>query len=108
MGARGLMIGLVDNNYDRYMDCTFPMLGLIDNVDFAVTTQEVGQRKPHPDMFEKARQRALTCAGLRNFGWSELAFADMLHIGNDLKGDFAGPRKLGMRSLLLDRTGEIS
>lgn len=68
-------------------------LGLRQQVDADVFCGDVGWRKPARPIFE----RALGALGV--------AAERCLFVGDDPRWDLAGPRALGMRALLIDRTG---
>jgi len=68
-------------------------LGLAPLVDEAVFCRDVGWRKPDPRVFT----HALTLLGVEA--------RDALFVGDDPRWDAEGPRALGMRAALVDRTG---
>ncbi len=69
-------------------------LGLTPLVDGEVFCRDVGWRKPDPRVFT----HALNLLGVEP--------GDALFVGDDPRWDVEGPRALGMRALLLDRTGD--
>jgi putative hydrolase of the HAD superfamily len=54
--ARGLKLGVVSNAFDppRLLHGDLADAGITERVDFAVFSSEVGKRKPHPAIFERA------------------------------------------------------
>jgi len=64
-------------------------LGFLDAVDAVVLSAEVGRRKPAPELYR---------AGLQAVG---VGPDEALYVGDRLSEDYEGPRRLGMRALLL-------
>jgi FMN phosphatase YigB (HAD superfamily) len=62
-------------------------MGLAERLDFAVFSSEVGKRKPHPAIFE----RALDALGV--------AAADSVFVGDRLYEDVRGAGELGMTTV---------
>ncbi|HEY2158898.1 MAG TPA: HAD family hydrolase [Isosphaeraceae bacterium] len=58
-----------------------------------VISSEVGVRKPHPDFYRAACDRLGLPPGR------------VLCVGDDLENDVLGPRRAGLRAILLDRNG---
>jgi putative hydrolase of the HAD superfamily len=58
-----------------------------------VISSEVGVRKPHPDFYRAACERLGRPAGC------------VLSVGDDPENDVLGPRRAGLRAVLLDRKG---
>jgi len=89
---RGLMIGLV-SDVAWGLPSQYPMrdiehFRLAEFFDDMVFSTDVGLRKPHPKMFKVA---------LCNLG---VAPSEAVFVGNSLKQDIAGARKVGMRAVL--------
>jgi putative hydrolase of the HAD superfamily len=86
---RGLKLGLVSNAFDpgwlQHRD--LEQMGLAERLDFAVFSSEVGKRKPHPAIFEKA----LEALGV--------AAADAVFVGDRLVEDVRGAGELGMTTV---------
>lgn len=59
--------------------------------DFVITSVKEGWRKPHPSIYKSA----LTS--------SNYLSEEILFIGDDFTCDYEGPRKIGLKTLLLDR-----
>lgn len=65
-------------------------LGLTDLFETVVLSVDLGLRKPHPVIY----QRALDDLGI--------GAADAIFVGDSYGPDYAGPRRHGMRALLID------
>src|SRR5512133_2057692 len=54
--SRGLKLGLVSNAFDPgwLLRRDLEQMGIAERIDVAVFSSEVGKRKPHPDIFERA------------------------------------------------------
>ena len=87
--ARGLKLGLVSNAFDPgwLLQRDLEQMGLAEQLDFAVFSSEVGKRKPHPAIFE----RALDALGI---GAAETVF-----VGDRLYEDVRGAGELGMTTV---------
>ena len=86
---RGLKVGLVSNAFDPgwLLHRTLAEMGLAERLDVAVFSSEVGKRKPHPAIFE----RALHELGVRP--------EEALFVGDRLFEDVRGAADLGMRTV---------
>jgi putative hydrolase of the HAD superfamily len=86
---RGIKVGLVSNAFDPgwLLHRTLAELGLAELLDVAVFSSEVGKRKPHPAIFE----RALDELGVPP--------AETLFVGDRLYEDVRGAAELGMRTV---------
>jgi putative hydrolase of the HAD superfamily len=86
---RGLKVGLVSNAFDPapLLHRTLAEMGLAERLDVAVFSSEVGKRKPHPAIFE----RALEQLGVRP--------EETLFVGDRLYEDVRGAAELGMRTV---------
>jgi putative hydrolase of the HAD superfamily len=86
---RGLKVGLVSNAFDPgwLLHRTLAEMGLAERLDVAVFSSEVGKRKPHPAIFE----RALDVLGVRP--------EETLFVGDRLFEDVRGAADLGMRTV---------
>jgi putative hydrolase of the HAD superfamily len=87
--ARGLKLALVSNTAspDWLLRPVLERQGLVDRVDAIVLSSEVGKRKPHPAIFE----RALAEVGVRP--------EEALFVGDRLDADVAGAANVGMRTV---------
>lgn len=87
--SRGLRLGLVSNAFDPawLLHRDLEQMGLAERLDFAVFSSEVGKRKPHPEIFE----RALEALGV--------APEETLFVGDRLFEDVRGASELGMATV---------
>jgi len=87
--SRGLKLGLVSNAFDPgwLLRRDLEQMGIAQRIDFAVFSSEVGKRKPHPEIFE----RALTALGA--------AAEESLFVGDRLFEDVRGAGELGMTTV---------
>ena len=85
---RKLEVGLVSNALDppSLLHRDLEQMGVADRLDVAVFSSEVGWRKPHPAIFE----RALEAIGA--------AAEETLFVGDTLATDIAGAAALGMHT----------
>src|SRR5205085_10130619 len=86
---RGLKLALVSNAFDPawLLHRDLELMGLAERLDFAVFSSEVGLRKPHPAIFE----RALEVLGV--------APENALFVGDRLFEDVRGAAELGMTTV---------
>ena len=90
--ADGFTIGLISNTqrslatFERH----FELDGLFA---VAISSSEHGYMKPHPSIFEAALRRAQVSAG------------QAVMVGDSLRHDVEGARRLGMRGVLVARSG---
>jgi HAD superfamily hydrolase (TIGR01662 family) len=89
---RGLTIGLISNTQRclASFQSHFELEGLFD---VAVSSAEHGYMKPHPSIFRSALQQAGATA------------ESSVMVGDSVKHDIAGARSLGMRAILVSRSG---
>lgn len=87
----GKVVGIV-SNVDRDLTPFCQQLGLDGEVDFVVTSWEVGVGKPHPDIFIQALKEARATP------------EHVLHVGDQYNTDVLGARGVGITGLLLDRS----
>jgi putative hydrolase of the HAD superfamily len=87
--GRGLKLGVVSNAFDppRLLHADLADAGIAERVDFAVFSSEVGKRKPHPAIFE----RALEALGV--------APEAALFVGDRLYEDVRGAGEVGMTTV---------
>ena len=86
---RGLKLGLVSNAFDPgwLLQRDLEQMGLAERLDYAVFSSEVGKRKPHPEIFE----RALDVLGV--------PAAEAVFVGDRLYEDVRGAAELGMTTV---------
>ncbi len=86
---RGLKLGLVSNAFDPgwLLHRDLEELGVAERLDFAVFSSEVGKRKPHPEIFE----RALDALGVEA--------RSAMFVGDRLYEDVRGSGELGMTTV---------
>jgi putative hydrolase of the HAD superfamily len=86
---RGLKLGLVSNAFDPgwLLHRDLEQMGLAGRLDFSVFSSEVGMRKPHPAIFE----RALDALGVEP--------GQALFVGDRLYEDVRGAGELGMTTV---------
>lgn len=89
----GKVVGII-SNVDRDLAPYCQQLGLNGEVDFVVTSWEVGVGKPHPDIFRRALAQA------------RVNPEHALHVGDQYNTDVLGARGVGITGLLLDRAGD--
>jgi putative hydrolase of the HAD superfamily len=87
--SRGLKLGLVSNAFDPgwLLHRDLEQMGLAQRLDFSVFSSEVGTRKPHPAIFE----RALEALGVEP--------ENALFVGDRLFEDIRGAGELGMTTV---------
>ncbi len=83
---------VVDGEVESFHN-VYAKYGLEKYVDAWVISQEVGQQKPAPIMFETA---------FRRLGLTEADRGRVVMIGNNLKKDIAGANRQGLTSVWLD------
>jgi putative hydrolase of the HAD superfamily len=85
----GLRLGLVSNAFDPgwLLHRDLEQMGIAERIDHAVFSSEVGKRKPHPEIFERA------LAAL------EVAPAEALFVGDRLYEDVRGAAEVGMTTV---------
>lgn len=94
LAARGVRIGLISNTHRclTAFQTHFELEGLITA---AISSSEHGYMKPHPSIFEKALQ-------LLNVEPDEAVM-----VGDSLRQDIDGARRVGMRAVLVKRSEEV-
>ena len=91
---RGLTLGVISNSH-RSLETFKAHFKLDALITTAVSSAEHGYMKPHPSIFERALDQAGVPAG------------QAMMIGDSLKADIEGAVALGMRGLLLRRSGDV-
>ncbi|MGH3119123.1 MAG: HAD family hydrolase [Gaiellales bacterium] len=87
--ARGLRLALVSNTASPQwlLQPVLERQGLVDRVDVIVLSSEIGKRKPHPAIFERALKELVVPA--------EAA----LFVGDRLEADVVGASRVGMKTV---------
>ena len=93
--AAGVKIGLISNSHRCLVsfETHFDLRGLFT---VAVSSVEHGYMKPHPSIFEAALRGA------------DVVAAEAVMVGDSLTHDVDGARRLGMRGVLVSRSGLVS
>lgn len=93
--ASGVKIGLISNSHRclASFETHFQLRGLFT---VAVSSVEHGYMKPHPSIFAAALRGA------------DVAAEEAVMVGDSLTHDVDGARRLGMRGVLVARTGHVS
>jgi FMN phosphatase YigB (HAD superfamily) len=97
--ARGLALGLICNTGrtpGRMLRIVLSQLGLAPYLRVLTFSDDVGLRKPHPEIFH----RTLAALGV--------APAEAAHVGDDATTDVAGARAVGMRPIHLCHPSSVS
>jgi len=90
--ADGYTIGLITNT-QRSLKEFERHFGLSGLFSFAISSFDHGYMKPHPSIFEEALRRARVAAG------------EAVMVGDSVPHDITGALRLGMRSVLVARSG---
>ena len=87
--SRGLRLGLVSNAFDPawLLHRDLEQMGIAGRIDHAVFSSEVGKRKPHPEIFERALEAL------------EVAADEALFVGDRLYEDVRGAAEVGMTTV---------
>ena len=91
--ACGRGVGLITNGPAEVQRAKLELLGLLDHVDFALISGELGIAKPDPAIFREGLRQAGVDAG------------DAIFVGDSPEFDIAGARAAGIRSVWVNRTG---
>jgi HAD superfamily hydrolase (TIGR01549 family) len=94
LASRGFIIGVISNSH-RSLDAFKEHFRLADVISTAVSSAAHGYMKPHRSIFEAALERAGVAAG------------QSIMVGDSLKADIEGALAVGMRAVLLRRSGEV-
>ena len=87
--SRGLKLGLVSNAFDPawLLHRDLEQMGIAERMDFAVFSSELGKRKPHPEIFERALDAL------------EVDPSEAMFVGDRLYEDVHGANELGMTTV---------
>lgn len=91
---RGLIVGVISNSH-RSLDAFQEHFALSEFITTSISSAEHGWMKPHRSIFEAALEQAGVPAG------------QALMVGDSLKADVEGALAVGMRGVLLRRSGEL-
>jgi putative hydrolase of the HAD superfamily len=91
----GYELGIISNNTDEVVE-RLDILGIIRYFDTVTYSQEAGAEKPDPAPFRLALKRV------------DRKPEECAHIGDSYEQDVTGARAIGMRPILLDRSGKYS
>jgi putative hydrolase of the HAD superfamily len=90
---QGLILDVI-SNFDSRLHRILAGLGIADRFDQVFVSSAVGHAKPDPRIFQAALQR------------HGLAPADAAHIGDSETNDIHGASNLGLKAILVDRSGQ--
>ena len=88
----GYKVGII-TNLRRDLNEMCEKVGLAQYLDFTVGSEEVGKEKPHPPIFMAALERV------------DAAPEEVVHVGDQVRSDVMGAQGVGMRAVLIDRSG---
>jgi HAD superfamily hydrolase (TIGR01662 family) len=94
LADQGFTLGAISNSH-RSLDAFTDHFKLGHVITTAVSSAEHGYMKPHRSIFESALERAGVAAG------------ESLMVGDSLKADIEGALAVGMRAVLIRRSGEL-
>ena len=85
---------IILSNVDRDSNELMDFLGLRANVDYFLTSRDIGADKPHPPIF------------LESLKLANAQPLEAIHIGDQFDTDIVGARNVGMNTILIDRRNE--
>ena len=94
LSTSGLIVGAISNSH-RSLDAFCEHFSLRDLITVSVSSAEHGYMKPHRSIFDAA----LAKAGVRP--------EEAVMVGDSIKHDIDGALAIGMRAVLLRRSGEV-
>jgi HAD superfamily hydrolase (TIGR01509 family) len=94
LSRRGLVVGAISNSH-RSLDAFCDHFALGGVITVSVSSAEHGYMKPHPSIFDTALAQAGVAAG------------ESVMVGDSFAHDIAGALAVGMRAVLLRRSGEV-
>jgi putative hydrolase of the HAD superfamily len=95
LAERGLRLGLISNTH-RSLTSFQSHFELERLISAAISSSEHGFMKPHPSIFE---------AGLKLL---DVASHEAMMVGDSLKQDIEGARRVGMTAVLVNRSSELT
>jgi putative hydrolase of the HAD superfamily len=89
LGARGLKLAVVSNTASPQwlLQPILEQQGIAERVDAIVLSSEVGKRKPHPAIFERALSEL------------DVDASEALFVGDRLEADVLGASRVGMKTI---------
>lgn len=90
--STGMRMGLISNTHRR-LPALLEHFDLAPYIGCAVSSSDHGYMKPHPDIFREA---------LRRLGAQA---SEAVMVGDSLANDILGARRIGMRGVLVSRSG---
>jgi putative hydrolase of the HAD superfamily len=93
---RGLKVGIVTNSLQADVEKVLAKLGLVGFFDVEVSVDAAGKAKPAKEIFTYA---------VKKLGLNP---KDVLFIGDDLRIDYEGAEKAGLRALVIDREDKLT
>jgi putative hydrolase of the HAD superfamily len=87
---KGYKLGLI-SNVDKNIETTYKSLGILDYLDFNVTSGEAGCEKPDPGIFQTALAKG------------NISAEETLFVGDQYDLDIVGARNAGIKAILIDR-----
>ena len=94
LSESGLIVGAISNSH-RSLDAFCEHFSLRDLITVSVSSAEHGYMKPHRSIFDAALAKAGVLPG------------EALMVGDSIKHDIEGALAIGMRAVLLRRSGEV-
>jgi HAD superfamily hydrolase (TIGR01662 family) len=94
LSSKGYLLGVISNSH-RSLDSFKEHFKLNELISTAVSSAEHGYMKPHRSIFETALEQA------------RVAPQESLMVGDSLKADIEGALAVGMRAVLLRRSGDL-
>ena len=91
---QGFKVGAISNSH-RSLDAFTAHFRLSHVITTAVSSAQHGYLKPHPSIFRTALDRAGVSAG------------ESLMVGDSVRADIDGARAVGMRAILIRRSGDL-
>jgi putative hydrolase of the HAD superfamily len=87
--SKNYMLGVISNTMSLASKVFLEKFNLAGYFRVQVYSGEVGYRKPHPKIFQIALERLGVLA------------SEAVHVGNDSREDVKGPKKVGMKAILV-------
>ena len=89
--SSGFKIGII-SNFDERLPKILHNLQLISYFDFSIISGCCGLLKPEKHIYKAGLSKGLCSAD------------ECLHIGDDIANDYDGPRSVGIKALIIDRS----